>query len=125
MNPEQISIVLELKEFASNSIESDNIDEDVANSLATSMEQNNFTIDQFWDLNFYITNPSLTQTTGCFWCNEVISEGPCDIQTDENGTLFLGREVEFRRVRFGIGFGHRTTVVPCTIWEWVANDPNN
>ncbi len=83
-----------------------------------------FTPNQAMDLVYYIDNPSSgISESNCFWCSEVVSQGPCEIKERPDGSQYLGRDGQVQRYRFGIRWGAPRDVdyIPCD-WEDWLND---
>lgn len=105
---EQIKIINKIKVVAREMIVNDNYDEQELIRLDLEVSKN-FSKSQYMDLFFYIDNPSLVITKGCFWCNEIINEGDCEIMETSPGVFELVREYTYQRYRFGIRIGKPRT----------------
>gem|GEM_PF-5154017 len=85
-----------------------------------------FNPDQAMDLIYYIDNPSTVTTHGCFWCDEIVEPGPCEIKPLPQGGYYLGRDGFVQKYRFGIRWGEPVPVeIPCTMFDWLDEDPMN
>ncbi len=79
-----------------------------------------FNESEFATLFFYLDNPGFDLaddpiTTGCFWCNEIISETPC--RYDESSGQVV-KDFTVKKRRFFIGFGNQTVYnYPCSYEE--------
>lgn len=76
----QISIIKELKDIAIKSITEDSIDDETFEMVESKVMQN-FENSQFFDLLYFLDNPSLNTNTNekqvCFWCTMYETTGPC------------------------------------------------
>lgn len=83
-----------------------------------------FNPDQAMDLIYYIDIPSTKTTSGCFWCDEIVDAGPCEIKELPQGGHYLSRVGWVQKYRFGIPWGkEREVEIPCTMIDWVIEDP--
>ncbi|MFD2697803.1 hypothetical protein ACFSQ0_07345 [Mesonia sediminis] len=80
-----------------------------------------FEPNQVIDLIYYLDTPSLgVEPNACFWCNEIVDPGPCEIKERPQGGYYLARNATVKKYRFGIAMGGGSVEVPCTWQEWVA-----
>ncbi len=83
LNDIQLTIINSLKEIAINTIIGENVTEDTYTQIQSDL-MNNFDNTQYFDLLYFLDNPSLNANTdsdllsrNCFWCTMFETTGPC------------------------------------------------
>jgi hypothetical protein len=123
LDVDQLALVNTLETFVYDAQLNGSYDETVADDLLFEASLI-FEFDPWYDLFYGPTNGSTTGVEWCFWCNEPIEVGPCEIVQEGAGGWSLMRTVTVQRYRFGIPWGQRTHRVGCSIFEFWAEDPN-
>lgn len=96
LSKKQISIINNLKHIAINTLLGNNSKSiDIKNIESNLLA--NFTEDQYFDLLYFLDNPSLKNNRGnCFWCTMYTPTGPCHY--DEHGDYV--QTADFYNCRF-------------------------